>query len=311
MDRRRIIDVFPSNGARPRRRGGGGVLKAGECDELRSAEAGPSQRFLECCDRADVLGEHRDALWSAHALTETAADATIEDALDDYRHWREFIEGLAGDDRAAAAFERCWRQRIGRSLGRRFAPDLVDELRSRFFVRVHRLVPSNFRWQCPFTAYLRASLANLVRDVVGQLAHRQARERSEDGADLDALPSAVRSPEATLLAEERATALRRVLGSLPALDRHVVLRILLDGESGQDVAASLGMKPQALYMRLHRARRRIGELLERRGFLDGEPGADRAKSVRKRAAGGSSTGAVHSDRESSPPRSGAGGQEMT
>src|SRR6185503_8745415 len=81
-------------------------------------------------------------------------------------------------------------------------------------------------------------------------------------SSLRAMPGNGPSPEAKLMATREGEALREALWALAPIDRHVVVACLVDGESGDEVAARLGMSRDAVYQRLLRARRRLRKDLE-------------------------------------------------
>lgn len=65
------------------------------------------------------------------------------------------------------------------------------------------------------------------------------------------------SPEQALLRETERDDLAHALASLPAPDREVIVLRDLDGLSGDEVAAVLGLEVRAMKSRLHRARLRL------------------------------------------------------
>lgn len=234
--------------------------------------AAPSASFIGACEAAGVAPEHHLALWGVHAGRPEARrrdPEALRDLLADYRHWTLFEASRAGDARAARRFERYWTRQLAKALGRRFRSDQVEEVTALFFERVFRLAGDRFRWQAPFGAYLRAILANLVRDHVRRLATHREREVSlEEDEDLPLrqLTSDAPSAEEELLAGERAAALRRALWKLRPIDRRLVLGSLVDGLSGEELADRMGIKRQAAYMRLHRAKKQLARLLEEEGI---------------------------------------------
>ena len=126
----------------------------------------------------------------------------------------------------------------------------------------------DFAWTSPFTVYLRTILLNLARDELRRL--RQSRLRLEsldpDGPEpVD--PSPRLSPEAALLARERDATVDRALAQLAPVDRLILRECLIEDRSGQELAQALGMSRDALYQRLHRARRKLKTLLATEGGM--------------------------------------------
>lgn len=76
-------------------------------------------------------------------------------------------------------------------------------------------------------------------------------------------PPVVQLPDHGLESRRRLDGVRRVFTRLTAREREALL-ISLDGLSTRQAAAALGVKPSTFKMRLHRARRRLGTLLEER-----------------------------------------------
>ena len=57
--------------------------------------------------------------------------------------------------------------------------------------------------------------------------------------------------------------MQRALAELAPADRHLILECLVEGHSGREIAKAMGLKPMALYQRLHRAKKRLRVILER------------------------------------------------
>ncbi|MEM7248556.1 MAG: sigma-70 family RNA polymerase sigma factor [Acidobacteriota bacterium] len=204
---------------------------------------------------------HLDAL--IRLVERRSRPLSVEEAVDEYRHWRLFEEGRRGDPAQAATFADYWRRRVRRTLARRFEEELVDELTARFFERVFRLVPEDYDWRVPFSAYLQTVVANLVRDALRErMLRRQREEELSDGEDGGPpIVSELPTPERAALSFQRSEALERAFAALPPMDRLVLRSVLVEGRSGQDLAVELGLKRQALYMRLNRAKQKLREEL--------------------------------------------------
>ena len=99
--------------------------------------------------------------------------------------------------------------------------------------------------------------------------YRRSRRRRREDIDETALAAAAsigRSPEEAASAAQGLSRVQRALESLDVGHRAVFLLYELEGESCQDIAASLGIPVGTVYSRLHHARRAFtqahSELLE-------------------------------------------------
>lgn len=130
------------------------------------------------------------------------------------------------------------------------AQDLTQQLFLRFFQRrLRSYVPSD-----SFRAYLYRAAYNLWVEKV----HRPVRPFSLDGAIEPKARSAGPAEEAQAgeLEERIEAALRR----LPP-DQERVLRETMNGRTGEEIAAMLGLTKRAVFMHLFRARRRMEQSL--------------------------------------------------
>lgn len=129
------------------------------------------------------------------------------------------------------------------------------------FVRVfqHR---RKFNPRHRFSTWLYTIATNLVRDRQRwRTRHPQVSLEAENettGADLkDSLPSGGAGPEDSLVARERADAVRAAIAELPADLRTVVLLFEYEGQSYQEISEVLNCTPKAVEMRLYRARQQL------------------------------------------------------
>ncbi len=116
----------------------------------------------------------------------------------------------------------------------------------------------------------------LRRTIIDLHRRRDARERALARYEADTTPDA---EETRILC----ACFERLLPELPEQYRDLIRRVDLEGASPTALAAERGVSPNALTVQLHRARRRLRELLEAtcrvcatHGCLDctcGEPGA--------------------------------------
>jgi RNA polymerase sigma-70 factor (ECF subfamily) len=161
----------------------------------------------------------------------------------------------------------CWVARLGGP-----ACD-VDDLVQEVFLRVHRLLPG-FRGDADVATWLYRITANVVRS-------RRRRDRVRSfllrafGAQEDTLRRPPATPVDQMEDREAAALVYTVLDDLREADRTVMILADLEGCSAQEIARLHGIKPGAVWVRLHRARRRFAERLaeiENASDVSGRPG---------------------------------------
>jgi RNA polymerase sigma-70 factor (ECF subfamily) len=86
--------------------------------------------------------------------------------------------------------------------------------------------------------------------------------------DVDAVAAAELEPELALQRWRLVEAVHRAIAALEMPYREVIVLRDLEGLSGEQVAAALGLSEAAMKSRLHRARQRI------RGFIEAERSRD-------------------------------------
>jgi RNA polymerase sigma factor (sigma-70 family) len=120
----------------------------------------------------------------------------------------------------------------------------------------------------PWTAFLQAwrrwsdvpdqplpwLLSTARKTIANQRRSRRRRVALEDR--ISALDQVARMPDDGELVEARAEALT-ILASLPDIEREALLLVVWDGLTSEQAAMALGIRPGALRVRLHRARRRL------------------------------------------------------
>ena len=191
----------------------------------------------------------------------------VDELLAEHDAWQQFQDARAGDQAAARAFHDRWTRYIAAYCGSRFDAEDRSELTARFFARAWSLVDANFRWQCPFTVYLRAVLVNLSRDARAEREAKASREEPLDVEDdhVGRMTSCAASPEAAFRACIRARQVHAALARLSPEDRRVITEFVLEGCDGREVARALGLGRQAVYQRLYRAKMRLRALLAEEG----------------------------------------------
>ena len=133
-------------------------------------------------------------------------------------------------------------------------------------------------FQETFVSALRVSRRHEVRSWAGLLRRlataraldrlRQRRRRTRGRgvvADWEAVPSPNPGPGLQAEAAELSARLRRALSRLPAKQAQVFCLRCLEGMSYEEIAAELGIKPNAVGVLLHRGRARLRDLLGERG----------------------------------------------
>lgn len=156
---------------------------------------------------------------------------------------------VAGDREAFSALVRLHQARVFRLAGRFFRrrEDVEDAAQETFLTAWRRL--GSYRAKAPFEHWLTRVCLNCCYARL-----TRARRREEPLADLDRA-AATPDPDVRLEVD-------RLLRTLPAADRFVLL--LLDGEewSVAEIAVRLGWSETNVKVRAFRARRRLRRLLE-------------------------------------------------
>jgi RNA polymerase sigma-70 factor (ECF subfamily) len=136
-------------------------------------------------------------------------------------------------------------------------PERAQDALQEAFARLHEQDGRTIR---DVRAWLLRVGRNWLRDVA-----RREKVRARAVDFLDATPAPGDDPLAAVSTEEQRTVVRAALGRLRAEDREVlVLRYAMNWPS-QRIAETLDITPAAVDMRLSRARKRLGALLEQSG----------------------------------------------
>lgn len=219
----------------------------------------PSAAFKEACERHGVAERLRPALWALHGgwPREGSEAERLRVLVADYAHWCLFERSRRGDAQATERFERHWRMAARRFVGRGLSAQQVDEFTSAFFERVYARL-QGFAFEAPFVPTLHTVLLNLARDELRRVRRALRRETSLDESHgALSLVSLDPTPEARLLDAERRQRVERALATLADDDRQILVACLVEGRSGDEVAAHLGIARNALYQRLSRAKQRL------------------------------------------------------
>jgi RNA polymerase sigma-70 factor, ECF subfamily len=144
------------------------------------------------------------------------------------------------------------------------AEDAVQEA----FTQAYRALP-RFEGHALLSTWLHRIVVNAClirlrrRRRHGELSLEDLLPRfSEDGHRLDVADPWPSDPLAELEAKDVRTAVRAAIDRLPERHRCVLLLRDIEGRSGEETAECLGIRPDAVKMRLHRARQALRGLLD-------------------------------------------------
>ena len=143
----------------------------------------------------------------------------------------------------------------------RDAPRDVEEVVSDSFLALwdnaHKLVPGKVR------SYLSTIVRNRAKNRLRELGREMPLE--EDLLDLEL--SATPGPTEFLEQAERQALVAELLDTLSCQDRAIFLRHYYYGQTVAEIGAALAINPSTVKVRLHRGRKKLKELLLKRGYL--------------------------------------------
>ena len=169
----------------------------------------------------------------------------------------------AGDESAEGALVERYRRGILYLLRRLGAlPDFADDLQQETFrIVIERLRRERLADPAGLAPFLRGTARNLL------IAERRKAARRRTWGDTGELAEAVASapsPLQSVLLDEEAEIVRRLIGELPTdRDRQLLLRFYVGEEDKESICADLGLPSLHFNRVLFRARQRFKELLER------------------------------------------------
>jgi len=167
---------------------------------------------------------------------------------------------------ALAAHERWLRTVVAARLGERQAVDEVLQEVSLAAVRARPLVePERVAGWLYRLAIRKTLLHRRTRGRQHRLAGRYAARARDVGATLTP------DPLAWLLLDERLAMVREALGRLPPRDSEILLLKYTENWSCRDLAEHLGQSEGAIESRLHRARRRLRDILAGSSVIEVRP----------------------------------------
>mgnify|MGYP001318839107 CR=1 FL=1 len=114
---------------------------------------------------------------------------------------------------------------------------------------------------------VRGYLGTIVRNKAKNRLRELGRELPLEADLLNLKPSPVPGPDESLELEERTALVEQLLRSLPQLDRTIFLRHYYYGQTVYQIGTALSMNPSTIKVRLHRGRKKLKELLKKRGYL--------------------------------------------
>jgi RNA polymerase sigma-70 factor (ECF subfamily) len=141
-------------------------------------------------------------------------------------------------------------------------PELADDLHQETFrIVLERLRRRGLDEPAGLAGFLRGTARNLVIAEQRKAARRRT-EADSEGLDRAVHPAA--GPLASVLHDEEAAIVRRLIGELPTeRDRQLLLRFYVAEEEKESICADLGLDSLHFNRVLFRARHRFKELLER------------------------------------------------
>jgi RNA polymerase sigma-70 factor (ECF subfamily) len=141
-------------------------------------------------------------------------------------------------------------------------PELAEDLQQETFrIAIERLRRGGLADPAGLASFLRGTARNLLLNE----RRKTWRRRTEaDGEELDQAPATAPSALDTVLQEEEAAAVRKLIDELPtARDRQLLLRFYVGEEDKAKLCADLGVDSLHFNRVLFRARQRFKDLLER------------------------------------------------
>lgn len=181
------------------------------------------------------------------------------------------LAAARGDDDALALLVRTYHDRVYRFGVRvcrdRFdAEDAVQEAFSKLSRRPEVVRdPSALSW---LMTVVRNACQRLMRPFLRQ--RRALGEAIQSSAEFEELPSEIADPQRALERWEVVRAVHAAIAQLDRPAREVLVMRDLEGLSGAETCAALGLELAAMKTRLHRARTQLRKALEHR--LSREPG---------------------------------------
>lgn len=173
-----------------------------------------------------------------------------------------------GDTRAFDELVRRYRDRVYRLSYKilRHEEDAAESLQDAFLSAFRGI--KNFKSESTFSTWLyriatNASLMKYRKRRDGMVSLDQSQSRDNESGEAMQLPDWSTQPLEELLDSELDTVLREGVDLLPEDDREVFVKRDIVGLSNQEVAEELGLTVAAVKSRLHRARMKLRDRLNR------------------------------------------------
>ncbi len=155
---------------------------------------------------------------------------------------------------------RAW-EVVFRYVAPRAGSDRAEEVTQEVFCRVLSRMGHWETDEAVRQAYLVQSAKNLLRDQWRAAGRRPVRAFEGPGSDFE-LVDAAAGPEDQVLVHSEREALRRALARLGGLQREVLRRRIVEGQTAEEVGRALGRRPESVRQIQHRALRVLRQLLE-------------------------------------------------
>ncbi|MCE5211003.1 MAG: sigma-70 family RNA polymerase sigma factor [Deltaproteobacteria bacterium] len=159
--------------------------------------------------------------------------------------------------------------RIKLYLGKLAGSDEADDLTQETFTRVSQSL-NNFRGQSSLSTWIYKIATNTAIDGMRKKKRNKsdlAEDTLEDVEDKDIWTGERRAPDDHVIRREMNDCIRNVVFKLPETFRTVIVLSDFEGLKNEDIAIILGLKLEAVKMRLHRARLKLKEELSKQCIL--------------------------------------------
>ena len=192
---------------------------------------------------------------------ETEASATMSQET---TSWARLVEQIqagdpAGMERLYAVFAKGVRYFLWRQLG---AQDLDDKVHDILLIVIQSIRRGDLREPERLMGYVRTVLRRQVAAYIEEAMHMR-RNQVEIVPELNLADRRV-SPEHRVVEQETHEVAMRVLRSLPARDREVLVRFYLEEQAPERICKELGLTETQFRLIKSRAKARYGELGKRR-----------------------------------------------
>lgn len=146
---------------------------------------------------------------------------------------------------------------------RRMDAELANDITQESFIRYWQQVENGNIVEHP-RAWLMRVARNLAEDDAKSAFRRHG---TQDPSGMRMIDQGDKSPLEQVISKEERQAVQKLLGELPEADREVLTLRYVSGMETDTIATTLETSESAVYMRLSRARQRLGELLTTQGWV--------------------------------------------